>query len=134
MWFDAPAGLAGGKVKRKQDEPLRLSGSAAVGAFGGGGGGLPAGGVQDIRCGASFNAALLKDGSVRTWGLGEVGELGRPVGPMRDATTKVLGSPHLGSPYRRVQFVLLGAGACLHFVQQMGGSRPQDSCCFMSLH
>ena len=36
-------------VKRQQDEPMRLAN-------------LPAGTVADVKCGASFNVALLKDG------------------------------------------------------------------------
>ena len=38
-----------------------------------------------MKCGAAFNAALLGDGSCKTWGIGEVGELGRVVRPCRGA-------------------------------------------------
>jgi len=39
--------------------------------------------VDMIACGCSFNAAILKDSSLVTWGLGECGELGRTVPPAR---------------------------------------------------
>jgi regulator of chromosome condensation len=61
-----------GSIKRQQDSPMKITT-------------LPPSFVTDIKCGASFNAVLLKDGSVLTWGLGEVGDMGRPAPPLRDA-------------------------------------------------
>jgi len=57
-------------IKRQQDVPMKILA-------------LPETMVADLCCGASFNAALLKDGRVLTWGLGEVGELGRPAAAMK---------------------------------------------------
>ena len=44
------------------------------------------------RCGSAFNAARRRDGSVLTWGLGEVGELGR------DACEMKVAGPNGGEP------------------------------------
>ena len=44
------------------------------------------------RCGSAFNAARRRDGSVLTWGLGEVGELGR------DACEMKVAGPDGGEP------------------------------------
>lgn len=66
-WFDADGA---GKIKRQQDEPMKINGL-----------GNPR--VSEIVCCASSNAALLEDGTVRTWGIGEAGELARPVGTMK---------------------------------------------------
>ncbi|GMH68573.1 hypothetical protein TrRE_jg2730, partial [Triparma retinervis] len=41
-------------------------------------------GAIEVKCGASFNAALVEGGGCVTWGLGECGELGRKVGDMKD--------------------------------------------------
>jgi len=43
------------------------------------------GGVKAVSvcCGASFNAARTSDGKIITWGLGECGELARPVKPIK---------------------------------------------------
>lgn len=56
-------------IKRQQNSPMLISGiNNAV----------------DIGCGSVFNVALLSDGSVLSWGLGECGELGREVRPLKD--------------------------------------------------
>ena len=72
-WFDLarPGVDPDESILRQQDDPLELPL-------------LPAGEVADVACGASYNVALLKDGRVLTWGLGEVGDkdrddAGRPV-------------------------------------------------------
>ena len=36
----------------------------------------------EIACGASFNVARMRDGSVMSWGLGESGQLGRGEPPV----------------------------------------------------
>jgi regulator of chromosome condensation len=41
-------------------------------------------------CGASFNAIRTSDGKCLTWGLGECGELGRAVSPIKDGEDYVL--------------------------------------------
>jgi len=92
-WFDLERpGDDPKTILRQQDEPLQLPL-------------VPAGQVSDVACGASFNAALLKDGRVLTWGLGEVGDkdkddagkaidkgscLGRVCTKLRDARSNYL--------------------------------------------
>lgn len=61
QWFDAPGAL---HPKRKQETPLLIPSLQNV---------------TSVATGAAFNAALTVDGSCLTWGLGEVGQLGRPV-------------------------------------------------------
>ena len=48
-------------------------------------------GVTDVKCGASFNVATTDNGGAVSWGLGECGELGRKVGPMKDGENYNLG-------------------------------------------
>lgn len=65
QWFEVGVGAGGiSACKRAQRTPQRVPGLADV---------------CEIRCGASFNVALRQDGRVFSWGLGETGELGRPV-------------------------------------------------------
>ena len=61
QWFDAPNGLA---PKRKQTTPLLIPSLKNV---------------TNVATGAAFNAALTANGDCLTWGLGEVGQLGRSV-------------------------------------------------------
>ncbi|KAL3822815.1 hypothetical protein ACHAXA_005980 [Cyclostephanos tholiformis] len=42
--------------------------------------------AKDVSAGAAYNAALLEDGTIVTWGLGQNGELARPV-PVLDKKT-----------------------------------------------
>jgi regulator of chromosome condensation len=42
--------------------------------------------AKDVSAGAAYNAALLEDGTIVTWGLGQIGELARPV-PVLDKKT-----------------------------------------------
>jgi alpha-tubulin suppressor-like RCC1 family protein len=43
--------------------------------------------AKDVSAGAAFNVALLVDGSIVTWGLGDCGELARPVPKMNKKTS-----------------------------------------------
>jgi alpha-tubulin suppressor-like RCC1 family protein len=43
------------------------------------------GGVVSVASGSSHTLALCGDGKVFSWGLGEVGQLGREVCPLKDA-------------------------------------------------
>lgn len=61
QWFHA------GDCRQKQSTPMVVE--------------MP-GLVVEVRCGSSFNAALLDDGRVATWGIGQVGELARPARPV----------------------------------------------------
>ena len=59
------------KVKKQQDTPIVISG-------------LPKDSkVLELACGSAHNLALCANGSVYSWGLGESGELGRPVGELK---------------------------------------------------
>ena len=42
--------------------------------------------IVDVACGASFCVARSATGSAYSWGLGESGELGRPVKPLKDSS------------------------------------------------
>ena len=64
QWFDCNEALA---PKRKQTTPLLIEGLRKV---------------KKVVCGAAFNAALRTDGILMTWGIGQVGELGRKVASM----------------------------------------------------
>lgn len=55
-------------IKKQQNEPIKISG-------------LPH--IVEIACGSSFCLALCSTGHVYSWGLGECGELGRRVGPLK---------------------------------------------------
>ena len=61
QWFDAPNGL---QPKRKQTTPLLIPSLKNI---------------TNVATGAAFNAALTANGDCLTWGLGEVGQLGRSV-------------------------------------------------------
>ncbi len=61
QWFDAPGSLA---PKRKQTTPLLIPSLKNI---------------TNVATGAAFNAALTANGDCLTWGLGEVGQLGRSV-------------------------------------------------------
>jgi len=98
-WFDLEHPSASPKsVKRQQNEPLALLGNWA-------------GAVADLKCGASFNVALLKDGVVLTWGLGEVGELGRKAAPLRDEAGEYRFDAIVAEHLNPAQPVLKGGGA-----------------------
>jgi regulator of chromosome condensation len=43
--------------------------------------------AKDVSAGAAFNVALLVNGSIVTWGLGDCGELARPVPQMNKKTS-----------------------------------------------
>ena len=55
-------------IKKQQNEPIKITG-------------LPP--IVEIACGSSFCLALCSTGRVYSWGLGECGELGRRVGPLK---------------------------------------------------
>ncbi|KAI9920994.1 hypothetical protein PsorP6_000900 [Peronosclerospora sorghi] len=62
QWCDATSAQAA--FKQKQVQPFRMPTLEHV---------------ADVRCGSAFNLARTKDGRVYSWGLGEMGELGRNV-------------------------------------------------------
>mmetsp|Transcript_19907 Transcript_19907/g.61600 ORF Transcript_19907/g.61600 Transcript_19907/m.61600 type:complete len:529 (-) Transcript_19907:840-2426(-) len=70
QWFDCNLSL---EPKRKQTTPLLIESLRKV---------------RDLACGAAFNVALRSDGLVLTWGIGQVGELGRDVRPMTTTDDK----------------------------------------------
>lgn len=80
QWFDVSA--KNDKPRRKQTTPMLVPGLDKV---------------VTVRCGAAFNVALLDDGAAVTWGIGEVGELGRPVRPFKtdDYDLRAITSDHL---------------------------------------
>ncbi|TYZ57713.1 hypothetical protein PybrP1_006288 [[Pythium] brassicae (nom. inval.)] len=68
-WCDAATPAAA--FKHKQARPMLIKGLANA---------------VDVRCGSSFNAVRTTQGHVYTWGLGEMGQLGRAVeSEMKDA-------------------------------------------------
>uniref|UniRef100_K3WZG0 RCC1-like domain-containing protein n=1 Tax=Globisporangium ultimum (strain ATCC 200006 / CBS 805.95 / DAOM BR144) TaxID=431595 RepID=K3WZG0_GLOUD len=71
QWCDAATPSA--SFKQKQVRPFLIKGvNNAV----------------DVRCGSSFNVVRTNEGHVYSWGLGEMGQLGREVNAeMKDATT-----------------------------------------------
>ncbi|OQR93933.1 regulator of chromosome condensation (RCC1), partial [Thraustotheca clavata] len=70
LWCDAPTPKE--TFKNKQLTPYNIPGLANI---------------VDIKCGSSFNLARAADGHVFSWGLGEMGQLGRPVSQkIRDAS------------------------------------------------
>jgi regulator of chromosome condensation len=93
--------------------------------------------VLQVFCGASFSAALLDDGSVVTWGIGESGELGRPTetpiktgreyntDAIRDIYLKAQPPIFLDNPTltRRVLAVGCGSFHMLLVVQESGTSK-----------
>lgn len=69
QWCDAASPK--GSFKQKQVKPFLIKGLSNV---------------VDLRCGSSFNLARTNDGLVFSWGLGEMGQLGRAVdAAMKDA-------------------------------------------------
>ncbi|KAJ1462512.1 regulator of chromosome condensation 1/beta-lactamase-inhibitor protein II [Pelagophyceae sp. CCMP2097] len=68
QWFDVGFDSSL-KPKRKQTTPLLVFRA----------------GVVIVRCGAAYNVALLSDGCASTWGIGEIGELGRPARDLKGA-------------------------------------------------
>jgi len=104
-WFDANGA---GKIKRQQDEPMKINSL-----------GTPR--VAEIVCCASSNAALLEDGTVRTWGIGEAGELARPVGTMKPSPNAEYDHPLILREHLTPQPpVLHGSGAAAPLVKGMG--------------
>ncbi|CAH0489716.1 unnamed protein product [Peronospora farinosa] len=67
QWCDAPSAKAA--FKQKQLRPFLIKALENV---------------ADVRCGSTFNLVRTNDGRVYSWGLGEMGQLGRKV----DAETK----------------------------------------------
>jgi regulator of chromosome condensation len=66
QWFTPPRHSS--HIQRKQEEPLEIPGvSDAI----------------DIVCGGNFNVVRCKNGDLLSWGLGEWGELCRPVCAMK---------------------------------------------------
>jgi regulator of chromosome condensation len=55
-------------ISKQQDVPIRIQGLS---------------GVVEVACGSAFNLARCDDGRVYSWGLGENGELGREVPPLK---------------------------------------------------
>jgi len=69
-WFH-PSSSASGSIKdilKQQNTPILIQGLN---------------GVVEIACGSVFNLARCEDGSILSFGLGECGELGRDVSPMK---------------------------------------------------
>ncbi|ETI36877.1 hypothetical protein F441_16983 [Phytophthora nicotianae CJ01A1] len=62
QWCDAPS--AKDAFKKKQPEPFLIKSLDNI---------------ADVRCGSSFNLVRTNDGRVYSWGLGEMGQLGRIV-------------------------------------------------------
>lgn len=73
QWFNpTPTAAAPAKdIKKKQDTPILITGLKNI---------------VEVACGASFNLALDTQGIVYSWGLGESGELGRKVPPMKSGS------------------------------------------------
>ncbi|CAM9177019.1 unnamed protein product [Ectocarpus sp. 12 AP-2014] len=69
QWFQAPADKGSKACKGAAKRPIVISG-------------LPPH-VADIKCGNSFCLALTMTGEVLSWGIGEIGELGREVCSMK---------------------------------------------------
>ncbi|CAN0338849.1 unnamed protein product [Pylaiella littoralis] len=69
QWFQPPAGAASKACKGACKSPVVISG-------------LPSD-VVEVKCGASFCLALTSKGGVFSWGIGEIGELGREVCSMK---------------------------------------------------
>lgn len=65
QWFQPPAGAPAKACKAAAKVPVEIAG-------------LPPN-VVEVRCGSSFCLALTQKGEVLSWGLGEIGELGRDV-------------------------------------------------------
>eukprot|EP00903_Cladosiphon_okamuranus_P016988 g15658.t1 len=69
QWFQPPPGNGSKACKGASKSPVVISG-------------LPSD-VVEIKCGASFCVALTSKGDVLSWGIGEIGELGRDVCSMK---------------------------------------------------
>mmetsp|Transcript_16043 Transcript_16043/g.29333 ORF Transcript_16043/g.29333 Transcript_16043/m.29333 type:complete len:477 (+) Transcript_16043:128-1558(+) len=72
-WFRAPTGNEA--FKKTQDAPVLVEEVSNVSKNGG---------VTQISSGAGFTLALCGDGTVYSWGIGECGQLGRPVCELKD--------------------------------------------------
>jgi regulator of chromosome condensation len=58
--------------------------------------------VVDMACGTYMNAAILEDGTLLTWGVGTMGELGRPVADeFMEVVTGVYDAELLGKQFLR---------------------------------
>lgn len=69
QWCDAPSAKAA--FKQKQTRPFLIKALDNI---------------ADVKCGNAFNLARTNDGRVYSWGLGEMGQLGRKVdAEMKDA-------------------------------------------------
>ncbi|CAH0480422.1 unnamed protein product [Peronospora belbahrii] len=69
QWCDAPSSKAAFKTKQLRPYLIKSLDN-----------------VVDVRCGSTFNLARTNDGLVYSWGLGEMGQLGRKVdAEMKDA-------------------------------------------------
>ena len=70
-WFSPSPGAANPlkDIKRQQNSPMLIDGIKNA---------------VEVGCGSVFNIVLSSDGTVMSWGLGECGELGREVRPMKD--------------------------------------------------
>jgi len=67
-WFD---GNTPKDCKKQQNTPMLISTLSEV---------------IELACGATFNVARRTDGSVVSWGIGECGELGRKIKPMKNSS------------------------------------------------
>ncbi|RYG69547.1 hypothetical protein EON64_02400, partial [archaeon] len=69
-WFNPAASAANPlkDIKKQQNDPMPLAGLQHI---------------VEVACGAAFNLARDAEGRVYSWGLGECGELGRVVAPLR---------------------------------------------------
>lgn len=76
-WFNCGSGET--NFNRQQNTPMLLD--------------LP--NTVDIKCGSSFNLARCSDGGVYSWGIGECGELGRVVPPLKKPHDQKALSAHL---------------------------------------
>jgi regulator of chromosome condensation len=68
QWFEATRDSKPTHCKRAQKTPQRVPGLNSV---------------SQVACGASYNIAMLADGSVMSWGIGECGELSRAAPPLK---------------------------------------------------
>lgn len=96
QWFDCNEVLP---PKRKQTTPLLIEGLRKV---------------RTLQCGASSNIALRTDGIVMTWGIGQVGELARPVRPMqidKEYDLEAIRRDYLAPRSIGTEYKCIGAGA-----------------------
>lgn len=91
-FFDA---VAPADCKRVQKAPMRVAALS---------------GVVSVACGTSYNACVTSGGRLFTWGIGEIGELGRPAGLLRHPTTGEYQRQTIVSEHLTPKPPLLGAG------------------------